>query len=60
MIIGKGHPNTLLSEGQIDILCNEALVRKNIDNKRILVIIPDHTRTAPIDLMFRILYRILS
>ena len=24
------------------------------------MIIPDHTRTAPIDLMFRILYRILS
>jgi nickel-dependent lactate racemase len=34
--------------------------QKQLDGKRILAIIPDNTRSAPIDMMFRILYQLLA
>ena len=59
MIIGKGDPDRLLNNEQITALCDQALSHKDLNHKRILVIIPDHTRTGPIDVMFRNLYLLL-
>src|SRR5437588_10937152 len=62
MVLGKGSTTaTLTTEDVQELLAaadEELLVRAGLDpaNKRVLVIIPDGTRTAPIPLMFRLLY----
>ncbi len=62
MVLGKGSITaTLTTEDVQELLASaydELLVGAGLDrtNKRVLVIIPDGTRTAPIPLMFRLLY----
>src|SRR5438477_10516247 len=62
MVLGKGSPTATLTTEYIQQLLARAdeqlLVGAGLDptNKRVLVIIPDGTRTAPIPLMFRLLY----
>lgn len=59
MVIGEGSKNSLLSIRQVQAICRKAFDNSVWQNKKILAIIPDHTRTAPIDLMFRTVYDIL-
>jgi len=49
-----------LSESDIRQLIAQAFEPASIDGKRVLVIIPDSTRTAPIPLFFRLFHRVLS
>ena len=62
MVLGKGSTTaTLTTEDIQELLASadeELLLGAGLDpaNKRVLVIIPDGTRTAPIPLMFRLLY----
>ncbi len=60
MIIGSGSPDQLLNENQIYDICAEGFKKLKLENKRILFIIPDRTRTAPIDIMFRVVYKLLA
>jgi len=60
MITGKGYTDRFLNEPEIHALMSEALAEVNLDGKRVLVIIPDHTRTAPIPLFFRLFYELLG
>jgi len=60
MVTGFGSESATISEGQIRDICTEAFTNKLLDGKKVLVIIPDHTRTAPIDVMFRVLYELLA
>lgn len=60
MIIGSGSPDKLLNENQIYDICAEGFRKLKLDNKRLLFIIPDQTRTAPIDIMFRVVYKLLA
>ncbi|MCL4707393.1 DUF2088 domain-containing protein [bacterium] len=60
MIIGKGSPQETLSAAQVLELCGQAFESRNLNGKRILAIIPDNTRSAPIDLMFRSVYQLLA
>ena len=60
MIIGKGSEAETLSEAQVTDLCAEAFSRKDLDGKQVLVIIPDYTRSGPIDMMFRVVYKLLA
>jgi nickel-dependent lactate racemase len=59
MIIGKSREDGFLLEGEIRELMSAALERAEIDHKRLLIIIPDRTRTAPIPLMFRLFFELL-
>lgn len=60
MIIGKSREDGFLSESEIrELICN-ALDQEPIDGRRVLIIIPDHTRTAPIPLMFRLFFELLK
>ncbi|KAF3889777.1 MULTISPECIES: lactate racemase domain-containing protein [Nostocales] len=52
--------NGTLSEEQVSTLVHKALADPKFDRKRILVLIPDGTRTAPIPQMFRLLHKELS
>ena len=55
MAIGKGYEGRFLSEDEVGELVSEALSGAEVSDKRVLVLIPDHTRTAPIPLMFRLI-----
>ncbi len=57
---GTGSKQQKLDESQVAELCAAAFAQKNVDNKRVLVIIPDHSRTAPIAMMFRVVYKLLA
>ena len=59
-IIGKGFSDRLLGEEEVHVLVNEAFETWNLCGKRVLVLIPDGTRTAPIPFFFRIFYELLA
>ncbi|MEE9616396.1 MAG: lactate racemase domain-containing protein [Anaerolineae bacterium] len=69
MLIGAGYTDKSLTEAEVHDLMAEALAqvdrsaersRRSLAGKRILVIIPDHTRTAPIPLFFRLFHELLG
>jgi nickel-dependent lactate racemase len=60
MIIGKGSCDRALSESEVRELMASALSGAGVDGKRVLVIIPDGTRTAPIPMMFRLFHESLK
>jgi lactate racemase len=59
-MIGKGSITDTLTEEDARDLVEQACDTLQVDHKRVLVIIPDGTRTAPIPLMFRLLYEQLG
>src|SRR2546425_3493881 len=60
MLIGKGSEENFLSENETRSLMSAALDQARLDDKRVLIIIPDRTRTAPIPLMFRLFSQLLN
>lgn len=56
MVVGQGAATTVLTEDDMQQLLAEAFDSEQLDGKRVLVIIPDSTRTAPIPLLFHLLY----
>ncbi len=59
MIISHGHKEGVLSDTQVREVCRQALADLPLDGKRVLALIPDSTRTAPVGLMFRTLCDLL-
>jgi nickel-dependent lactate racemase len=59
-IIGYGKPEGNLNPSEIEAIIASGLVKLPLDDKRVLVIIPDHTRTIPLPVFFRLLTRHLS
>jgi nickel-dependent lactate racemase len=55
MAIGKGLEKGYLSEDEAKKLSSEAFSGIECADKKVLVIIPDHTRTAPVSLFFKII-----
>lgn len=49
-----------MRDDEVVEIAQQALDNPTFDKKRVLVVIPDHTRTAPIPLMFRTLYELLA
>lgn len=60
MLISQGHTDQFLSEEQIRELVTKTLAQHALAGKRVLVIIPDSTRTSPIPLMFRLFHEALG
>jgi len=60
MVVGKGCEQGFLSEAEARGLTTEALGRLNLESKRVLIIIPDRTRTAPLPFFFRLFYDIMG
>ena len=60
MVEGRGYEDRFLAEDDIRELMASALARARLDDKRVLVIIPDRTRTAPIPQMFRLFSELLG
>lgn len=59
-MIGKGYEERLLTEPEIRELMSAALARLRLDRQRVLIIIPDRTRTAPMPQMFRLFHELLG
>jgi lactate racemase len=60
MLWGKGSTTGTLTVEDVRELLTQAADALPVDGKRVLVIIPDGTRSAPIPLMFRLLYEHLG
>jgi len=60
MILGKGSETEFLTEREVYELCAEAFESRRLEGKRVLVIMPDYTRSGPFDLMFRVIYELLA
>src|SRR5262245_29887716 len=59
-LIGKICEEGSLPESETRSLMQLALDEAQLDDKRVLIIIPDRTRTAPIPLMFKLFCELLS
>ncbi|MFP4029645.1 MAG: lactate racemase domain-containing protein [Candidatus Brocadiia bacterium] len=59
-MIGEGYEQRYLSDDEMRAICAEAFKEHDLTGKRVLVIIPDHTRTAPIPFLFRIFHQMLA
>src|SRR5688500_6044323 len=60
MTVGKGVPEGYLSAEQIETVAREGLAALPVDGRRVLVIVPDGTRTMPMPLMFELIERELG
>ena len=60
MVTGKGSKESLLTEVDVFDICKEAFAKKDFKGKKVLAVIPDHTRSGPIDVMFRTVYKLLA
>ncbi len=55
MITGKTSHAGTLSESEVEEVVHAGLSGKNLAGKKVLVIVPDSTRTAPLPLFYRVL-----
>ena len=59
-VVGRGLAEGFLSAEDADSIARDGLARVEIDGKRVLVIIPDGTRTMPMPVMFDAIERALG
>jgi nickel-dependent lactate racemase len=59
-MVGTGSATGGLTEDDVRAIATGFVERERLAGKRVLAIIPDQTRSGPIDLMFRTLYDLLA
>ncbi|MBC7238281.1 MAG: DUF2088 domain-containing protein, partial [Chloroflexi bacterium] len=59
MVIGQGFSDRFLSEEEVRAIFQEALNSIDVTGQKLLVIIPDNTRSGPMPLCFRLLTELL-
>jgi nickel-dependent lactate racemase len=57
---GAGSPSRPLTPDEVRAICAELVEGAGLTGQRVLALIPDQTRSGPIDLMFRTLYDLLA
>ena len=60
MLVGAGGTDRGLRKEEVHALLADAFEREPLDGKRVLVIIPDGTRSAPLPLLFELLYEVVG
>jgi lactate racemase len=60
MVIGKGLPDRPLTDEETSVLVGKALGTLSVDGKRVLIIIPDGTRSMPMPFMYGLFERFLD
>ena len=58
--VGKGYLDGFLAQTEVRDLMAQALEQADLTHKRVLIIVPDSTRTAPIPMMFRLFQDLLA
>lgn len=58
--VGAGSTDHLLSESHVQQIAAQALASHALAGKKVLLIVPDATRTAPVGLLFRVLHDLLA
>jgi nickel-dependent lactate racemase len=58
--IGAGYTDRSLSEGEARAILAQAFAQHDMTGKRVLLITPDATRSAPMPMMFRLFYEALA
>lgn len=59
MVTGRGFDDRYLTDDQVRQVVAEGLASLALDGKRVLIIIPDGTRTMPMKLMFGVFHELL-
>ncbi len=59
-VVGRGLEQGYLTPDEVRTLASDGLGRRPVDGRRVLVLIPDGTRTMPMPLLFEILERALG
>ena len=59
-MIGKGNIKTIIAEDDARDIIHRGLTDASLDGQRVLIIIPDSTRSGPMPLMFRLIHEALS
>src|SRR5688572_17774595 len=59
-VVGRGVLGGYLTAEDLDAIAREGLAKLPVDGRRVLVLIPDGTRTMPMPLMFEALERELG
>lgn len=60
MNVGKGNATGYLSQDDVRELTAQAFEQEDLQGKRVLIIIPDGTRTFPVSLFFRLFHALLG
>ncbi|NLG51950.1 MAG: DUF2088 domain-containing protein [Chloroflexi bacterium] len=60
MVIGKGYTDRFLTEAEVRELFEDGLSQIDTKGKKLLIIIPDSTRSGPIPLCFRLFCELLQ
>jgi nickel-dependent lactate racemase len=58
--VGSGSRDGYLSERQVREIAAQALSALNLTGKKVLLIVPDATRTAPVGLLFRVIHDLIG
>jgi nickel-dependent lactate racemase len=58
--VGTGSADRYLSEEQVRAIAAQALAPLGLAGKRVLLIVPDATRTAPVGLLFRVIHDLIG
>ena len=59
-MVGNGYVSKIMPEDEAVSLIKEALAKENWSGKRVLLILPDMTRSAPIPLLYKTIYDCIS
>ena len=60
MVLGAGNRDRFLTEAEVRVIVSEAMASLAVDGKRVLVIIPDGTRTMPMPAFYALLEELLG
>ncbi|MDD4869532.1 MAG: lactate racemase domain-containing protein [Kiritimatiellae bacterium] len=58
--IGQGSADRLIEKCDIESICKKAVSTWNTEGKRVLLVVPDGTRTCPMDIVMPILYDLIA
>lgn len=58
--LGAGFTDALISDEQAQSIVNELLAPLELEGKRVLLVVPDATRTAPVGLLFKLIHAQLA